>query len=168
MNHKLILIYIIVFAAVLILLRTIGLLFFSDYEITGYILMIYGLSLFYSSYITNNKYLLFLGSILFLTGVVFLISGSFELQNGEQLFIPASLFVLSISSVMLFLFDNKIRTPIYSAVILFAGGIGAMALISPYGLNNLIKNIFLFLDVYWPAIIILAAVILLVNRGTGR
>ena len=120
MNHKLILIYIIIFASVLILLRTIGILYFNDFEIIGYVLMIYGLSLFYSSYITDNKMILFAGSALFLMGVVFLISGSFELQDSGQLFIPACLFILSISSMMLFLFDNKNKTSFYSAVILFA------------------------------------------------
>jgi hypothetical protein len=168
MDNKLTLIYIIVFSAILILLRTLGLASFNDYEILGYILIIYGLSLFYSSFISSRKLLLFLGSSLFLAGVIFLLSGSFNLQNGGQIIIPASLFVFAISSMMLFLFDKSSGTAIYSAVILFAGGVGAMALFSPYGLNNFIYNIIIFSEVFWPVIIILAAVVILFNRETRK
>jgi hypothetical protein len=168
MDNKLILIYIIVFSALLILLRIIGIISVNNNELIGYGLIIYGLSLYYSSFVAGRKLLLFLGSGLFLSGVVFLIAGSFDIQNNEQLFIPATLFVLSISSLMLFLFDRTNRTSVYASVILFAGGIGAMALVSPYGINNFFNNVIAFTKVYWPVIIILAAVVILVNRETKK
>ena len=164
MDNKLILIYILVFASVLILFRTIGLISVNNYELLGYVLIIYGLSLYYSSYIAKKKISLFFGSSLFLTGVIFLLLGNFDLQDKEQLFIAAVMFVPSISSFMLFLFDKSNSMSMYAAVILFAGGIGSLALLSPNGLNNFANDFLLFSEVYWPVIIILTAVIVLVNR----
>ena len=69
---------------------------------------------------------------------------------------------------MLFIFDNKSKTPVYSAVILLAGGIGAMALVSPHGIDNFTDNVYLFFEVFWPVLIILAAVILLINKDSGK
>jgi len=145
-----------------------GLISVSNDELLGYVLIIYGLSLYYSSFIFSKKIPLFFGSSLFLTGVIFLLIGNFDLQDKERLFIPALLFVNSISSLMLFLFDKSKSISMYAAVILFAGGIGTLALFSPNGLNNFAGNLLSFSEVYWPVIIILTAVIVLVNRETRQ
>lgn len=164
MDNKLILIYILVFVSVLILLRIIGLISIENNELIGYVLIIYGLSLYYSSFIAKKKIPLFFGSSLFLIGVIFLLIGKFDLQDIEKLLIPALLFVNAVSSFMLFLFDNKKNIPMYAAVILFVGGIGTLALFSPNGLTNFAINFISFSEVYWPVIIILAVVIILVNK----
>ncbi|MGD8305716.1 MAG: hypothetical protein PVF17_03600 [Ignavibacteria bacterium] len=164
MDNKIIIIYVLVFASVLILFRTIGLISFNNNELLGYVLVIYGLSLYYSSFLIKKKIALYFGSSLFLLGVIFLLIGSFDLQQKEQLLIPAFLFVNAISSLMLFLFDKSINTAMYATVILFAAGIGTFALVSPHGIKNFINNIISFSEVYWPVIIILTAVIVLVNR----
>ena len=97
MYNNLLIVYLITFLAALIFLRALGFITVSDSELAGYGMMIYGLSLFYSSYIQKRKLLLFIGSGIFLSGVVFFLIGNFDLWNIEQLLIPALLFIFSIS-----------------------------------------------------------------------
>ena len=165
MYNKLLVIYLITFLALLIFLRAIGAVNISNSELIGYGLMIYGLSLFYSSYITRRKLLLFIGSGIFLSGVVFFLIGNFQLWNIDQLFIPASLFILSISFFMVYLFDRSHKSMIYFTLALFIIGIGVMALISKNGVGGYFENTLLITRIYWPIVIILFFVVALVNRN---
>ena len=123
MYNNLLVIYLLTFLALLIFLRAIGTITISDSELIGYGLMIYGLSLFYSSFIIRRKLFLFIGSGIFLGGVLFFLIGNFELWNIDQLLIPASLFIFSISFFMVHLLDRSHKIMIYSALVLFTIGI---------------------------------------------
>jgi hypothetical protein len=168
MNSKLIIIYLLVFAAVLILLRTAGTIEINNNELLGYVLMIYGLSLFYSSFISKQNILLFVGSAIFMSGVLFFIIGNFELANLGQLMIPAAIFILSISSLMLFISDKANRTSIYAAIILFAAGIGVLALMGTQGIDKFFENTIIISEIYWPVLVILLAVVVLINRESKQ
>ena len=165
MYNKLLLIYLLTFLAALILLRIIGTITVSDSELIGYGLMIYGLSLFYSSYIQKKNLLLFIGTGIFLSGVLFFLLGNFELWNIDQLLIPASLFIFSISLFMVYLADMSKKNLLYLALILLTAGIGAMALVSTTGIDGYFENTVLITKIFWPVIIFLFFVIVLVNRN---
>ena len=165
MYNNLLIVYLITFLAALILLRTLGFITVSDSELIGYGLMIYGLSVFYSSYIQKRKLLLFIGSGIFLGGVVFFLIGNFELFNIDQLLIPASLFIFSIGLFMVYLSDTSKKNMLYFALILFTAGIGAMVLVSTTGIDGYFENTVLITRIYWPVIIILFFVVVLVNRN---
>ena len=165
MYNKLLVIYLLTFLAALIFLRIIGIITVTDSELIGYGLIIYGLSLFYSSYINRKKLILFIGSGIFLSGVLFFLIGNFELWNLYQLLIPASLFIFSISFFMVYLSDTSHKNTMYFALILFTIGIGAMALISVNGVGGYFENALLISRIYWPVLIILFVVVALVNRN---
>jgi len=165
MYNNLLVIYLLTFLASLIFLRMVGIITITDSELVGYGLIIYGLSLFYSSYINSKKLFLFIGSGIFLCGVLFFLIGNFELWNIDQLLIPASIFILSIGLFMVYLSDMSYRNIMYFALILFAIGIGAMALISKNGVDGYFENTLLIIRMYWPILIIFFIVIALVNRN---
>ena len=152
------------FLAALIFLRTLGFITVSDSELIGYGLMIYGLSIFYSSYIKRRKLLLFIGSGIFLSGVLFFLIGNFELWNIDQLLIPASLLTFSIGFFMVYLSDTSTKNMLYLALILLTAGIGVIALVSKTGIDGYFENIILITKIYWPVIIILFFVVVLVNK----
>jgi len=164
MRNNLIIIYLLIFISVLILLRTIGLISINNDELIGYGLITYGLSLFYSSYIERNKLTIFTGSAVFLIGVFFFILGNFEFENTDNIFVPAVIFILSISSLMIFLSDTGFKLGMYAAIILFTAGIGTLALMSTHGIENFITYTIDVFKIYWPLLIILLAVIALVNK----
>ena len=126
MYNKLLVIYLLTFLALLIFLRAIGVINISNSELIGYGLMIYGLSLFYSSFIVRGKLFLFIGTGIFLSGVVFFLIGNFELWNIDQLLIPASLFIFSISFFMVYLFDWSHKSMMYFAVALSGNFVGLL------------------------------------------
>ena len=165
MYNNLLIVYLITFLAALIFLRTLGFITVSDSELIGYGLMIYGLSIFYSSYIQRKKVVLFIGTGIFLSGVVFFLIGNFELFNVDQLLIPASLFIFSIGLLMVYLSDMSKKNMLYFALILFTTGIGAMVLVSTTGIDGYFENTLLITRIYWPVIIILFFVVVLVNRN---
>jgi len=108
---------------------------------------------------------LFIGSGIFLSGVLFFLIGNFELLNIDQLIIPASIFIFSIGLFMVYLSDMSYKNMMYFALILFAIGIGAMALISQNGIEGYFENTLLITRIYWPILIILFIVVALVNRN---
>jgi hypothetical protein len=165
MYNSLLLIYLLTFLALLIFLRAIGTINVSDSELIGYGLMIYGLGLFYSSYIQRRKLLLFIGSGIYLSGVLFFLIGNFDLKNIDQLLIPASLFIFSIGLFMVYLSDPSKKSMMYFALILLTCSIGAMVLISTNGIGDYFENTVLITKIYWPVIIILFFVVVLVNRS---
>lgn len=164
MYNNLLVVYLVTFLALLIFLRAIGIITVTNSELIGYGLIIYGLSLYYSSYINRNKIILFIGSGIFLSGVLFFLIGNFELCNIDKLLIPASLFIFSISLFMVYLSDTYHKSTMYFALILFTIGIKAMALISVNGIGSYFENAVLITRIYWPVLIILFIVVALVNR----
>ena len=164
MRNNLIIVYLVIFISALIILRSIGIIIINNDELIGYGLITYGLSLFYSAYIESRKLFIFIGSTVFLIGVFFFIMGNFEFENTDKIFIPAAIFILSVSSFMLYLSDTGFKVGMYSAIILFTAGIGALAIMSTHGIENFITYTVNIFNIYWPVLIILLAVIALVNK----
>ena len=164
MRNNLIIVYLVIFISVLIFLRFIGIIIINNDELIGYGLITYGLSLFYSAFIESRKLFIFIGSTVFLIGVFFFIMGNFEFENTDKIFVPAAIFILSVSSFMLFLSDRGFKVGMYAAIILFTAGIGTLALMSPNGIGNFITYTIDIFKKYWPVLIILLAVIALVNK----
>ncbi len=168
MRNNLILIYLLVFVVILILLRTFGVIHISNDELLGYVLIIYGLSLFYSSFVSGRKIILFVGSTIFLIGIIFFLLSNFQFQNTHNFILPAIIFILSISSFMVYLSDTTQKISVYIATILCALGVGAMALIIKNGITGYFVNIVFITEIYWPMLIILIVVVMLVNKDSKQ
>ena len=166
MQNKLILVYLLVFLSAIILLRMIGIIHIANGELFGYALIIYGLSLFYTSFIERKKTLLFLGSVLFLSGLLLFLLENFEFANINQLLLPSAAFILSISSFMVYISDTVKKLPLYISVILLAAAIGITALMSDQGLPGFFNNIVSVASKYWTILVILTIVIILVSKDT--
>jgi len=164
MHNNLIIVYLVIFISVLILLRSIGVININNDELIGYGLITYGLSLFYSAFIESRKLFIFIGSTIFLIGVFFFIIGNFDFENTDKIFVPAAIFILSVSSLMSFLSDTGFKLGMYAAIILFTAGMGTLALMSTHGIDNFITYAVDIFKKYWPVLIILLAVIALVNK----
>lgn len=164
MQNRLIIVYLLVFLSAIILLRMIGVIQISNLELLGYALIIYGLSLFYSSYIRNNKLFLFIGSVLFLFGVLLFLIENFEFTEPGKLILPASVFIICISTFMVYISDIKQKLMLYISIILLTAGIGVTALLSKQGLPGFFGNIVSVAEKYWTILVILIIVIVLVGR----
>lgn len=164
MQRNLIIIYLLIFLSVIILLKMLGVIWIANNELLGYALIVYGLSLFYSSFIRGKKISLFIGSILFLFGLVLFLIENFEFVNADRLILPSSVFILSIGSFMVYLSDAKQKLMGYLSAILLAAGIGVTALMSTQGLPGFFGNVLAIAGKYWTIIVILIIVIVLVSK----
>ena len=164
MRNNLIIVYLVIFISVLILLRSISVININNDELIGYSLITYGLSLFYSAFIENRKIFIFIGSTVFLIGIYFFITGNYVFENTDKIFVPATIFILSFSSFMLYLSDKAFKVGLYAAIILFTAGVGSLALMSTHGIENFISYTVSIFNIYWPVLIILLAVIALINK----
>jgi hypothetical protein len=66
---------------------------------------------------------------------------------------------------MVYLADMPKKNMLYLALIFFTVGIGAMVLVSTTGIDGYFENAVLITSIYWPVIIILFFVVVLVNRN---
>ena len=164
MQRNLIIIYLLIFLSVIILLKMLGVMWISNNELLGYALIVYGLSLFYSSFIHKRKIFLFIGSVLFLAGLLLFVIENFEFENTDRLILPSSVFVLSISSFMVYLSDTQQKLIGYLSAILLAAGMGITALISTQGIPGFFGNVVAVAGKYWTIIVILIIVIILVSK----
>ncbi len=164
MENRIILLYLVILSAILILLRVLGVAHFNNDELISYILIIYGLGLYYSSYLKNMKTGLFLGSAMFLSGIVFLVIGNFEFMDTNQLVLPSIIMITAISIFMLYLNDQTNKLTLYLSIALFAFGVFYIGFTSEHGYYNLIPYLLQMIKLYWIVIVMLIVVAVLVNR----
>jgi len=69
---------------------------------------------------------------------------------------------------MVYLSDTTQKISVYIAIILCVLGVGAMALISKNGITDYFINIVFISEIYWPMLIILIVVVMLVNKDSKQ
>jgi len=141
---------------------------FNNNELIGYALIIYGLSVYYSSHIKSKKLGLFLGSAIFLTGVIFFILGNFEIADKVQIIIPSIILIISFSIFMLYVYDTSLKIPLYISLVLLLAGVAYIGFNSKYGYRNFIPHISEITVRYWPVLVILVVISILANKGLKK
>ena len=79
---------ILIFVFLLILLSFLNILSTSISDILSYLMIAVGLILVYSEIIRQNKVLIFLGSIIFMVGIFFLITENFYVELNSGMIVP--------------------------------------------------------------------------------
>jgi len=159
-----ILAYIIIFFLLSILLKLFGIIDFTLGEVIGYALIFYGLSLVYTSMGKNKKFVLFTGSSMFLAGVVLFIVNNFQLVNSLNIIISSIILIMGIDFFIIFIDDfSRKNFLVLSAVFIVAGLLFTISWGSP-SFASFFNSIFYVALKYWPVIIIVAGIILIIRR----
>lgn len=132
-------------------------------ELLGYALIFYGITLVYTSFGKNRTGVLFIGSTLFLTGLLLFLINNFEFTNNNDVIFPAALLIIGIDFLMLFL-DNTERlsfiavslTAIFSAIIV-------TLLLGSITFRTFFISIINIVEKYWPVVLIAAGLIIILN-----
>ena len=69
---------------------------------------------------------------------------------------------------MVYLSDTTQKISVYISIILCVLGVGAMALISKNEITGYFVNIVFITEIYWPMLIILIVVVMLVNKDSKQ
>jgi hypothetical protein len=166
-NNQLALIYFLIFLTLSIVLKLFGIIDFISVELIGYALIFYGITLVYTSFGNKQTVILFIGSSLFLVGLILFLINNYEFNSKEIIF-PSLLLIIGINFLMLF-FDDPTRkgylaislTSIISAIIV-------TTLLGSITVKTFFTSIINIGDKYWPIVLIAVGLVILLNREHKR
>jgi hypothetical protein len=159
-----VLLFFIVFVFAALILRFTGLINFSGIELLAYLFMISGFSAAYSSFGKDMTGILFIGSTLFLTGILIFVSIHFELEDARQLVFPSVLFITGIGFFLLYIDEFNQKLYLYISLLFLAGGIIYLLLLRAYAFTGFFASVWSMIKIYWPVVVISAGIILLLGK----
>jgi hypothetical protein len=163
-HHQSILIYLLTFLILSILLKLWGIIDFDNREIWGYGLIFYGISLVYLSFGNNQRGRLFIGSVLFLSGLFLYVISKFEFFQVSPLIFPALLLLFSLSFFMLFLDNYHDKTTLIISVLFFISGTIVTLYNGEISFSAFFDAIWHIILNYWPVVLIAIGIILIIYR----
>jgi len=153
-------IIIVLFIIVAFLLSILNVIDITLTNILSYALLIIGIALVYGESIRQNRISVFLGSVIFLLGVYFLISENFELNNRDGMSIPIILIFAGTSLLVLHISTKTKKIFLIISIILLSAGLTLLIMSSHLSIGSFIQSLLPVLNFLWPAIIILIVIAL--------
>lgn len=145
---------IVLFIIISFILLTFHFISIAFTTILAYSLLVIGVALVYTETIRQNGLSVFLGSIIFLFGMYFLITENFNLSLNNSYYIPLSLIFGGTGLLLLFISNtNKKMFLYFSIVLLIAGGI-LLIIKSHWGVKTFFLSIVPVLNYLWPVLIV--------------
>ncbi|MDZ7625352.1 MAG: hypothetical protein U5J96_13040 [Ignavibacteriaceae bacterium] len=158
LNHLALLV--VLFIIVSFLLSTFKIISITFTDILSYSLIIIGIALVYGESIRQNRLSVFLGSIIFLVGVYFLVSENFELTNSVGMSIPIILILAGSGLLVLHISTSTNKIFLIISIILLTAGLTLLLMNSHWSVASFIQSFLPVLNFLWPALIILVLIVL--------
>lgn len=158
LNHLAILV--VLFIIVSFLLSVFKIISITFTDILSYSILIIGIALVYGESIRQNRLTVFLGSIIFLVGVYFLVSENFELTNSVGMSIPIILILAGSGLLVLRISTSTNRIFLIISIILLTAGLTLLLMNSHWSIGSFIQSFLPVLNFLWPALIILMLIVL--------
>ena len=162
-NHSIIT-YLIIFIVLLILLKIIGFIDVSYTELAAYTLVFYGIGTVYLSMGKNRRNLLFIGAVAFLIGVELIITNNYDFLKLSNIVLPSVFFILGTAFLLLFMDDFSNKLLLIISVIFLISGAFFFSKLGSLNFSDFLKSTLSITIRYWPIIIIVTALILLLKR----
>ena len=159
--------YLLAFVLFAIAVKLLGLVHFNNYQLLAVVFVGYGAGTVYSSMGNNRKLSLFLGTIAFLVGIIFLLIGIQDIFYSSSIFFPSMLFILGIGGLMLFIDNIADKTILLISIILIVLGFIYTAVSGNLNFSSFIKSLYELALEYWLVILVVIIVIFLVAT-TGK
>jgi hypothetical protein len=153
--------YLVIFFAAAIILKFLGFILLSWTDLFAYFSMLWGISMFYYSFLTQNQSGIFIGATLFQIGIILISMSLFEIYNPAQVFIPALITTIGISLLFTYWIGKKTKQGMVLSVIFILVGVLLMILRGNLTITLYFESIFQLLKELWFIIIILLLVIYL-------
>jgi hypothetical protein len=160
--------YIAVFLVLAVLLKLVGLINSSFTELGSYALIFYGVSTVYISMGKNKRNLLFVGTAAFLIGVELFITSNYDFLRVSHLVLPSIFFVLGAAFLILFFDDFTNKLLLIVSLIFLISAAYFFSRLGTFNFSDFIKSSLNISLKYWPVFIIIAALILLLNKEKNK
>jgi len=160
--------YLLIFLALSVALKLIGIIDVESTELLGYAMIFYGINLVYVSFGKKELGILFTGTSLFLIGLLVFLTNHFEFINEKEIIFPSILFIAGIGFLMLFFDDtSKKNFFLISATLIFAA-ITVTALLGNITLDVFFNSIIKITVKYWPVALITIVLITILHRESKK
>jgi len=163
-NHSIIA-YLFVFIALSVLLKMAGLINSSFTELASYALIFYGVGTVYVSMGKNKKNMLFLGAASFLAGIELFIIANYDILKLSHIVLPSVFFILGTAFLVLFIDDFSNKFLLAISIIFLISGVFFFTKLGVFNPHDFLKSTIFICLKYWPLLIIIAALILLLRKN---
>ncbi|HED36754.1 MAG TPA: hypothetical protein ENI76_00685 [Ignavibacteria bacterium] len=167
-KHQPLITYLLTFIVFAIFLKLLGIIDFANSEILGYALIFYGISSVYLSLEENYKLFLFTGTIAFLIGVVLFLINYFSFYHLSAIIVPALLFILGISFLMLFINDKSYIIGLLLFIIFSIIGLLLTIKQGTISLISFLRSIVDIFNVYWSILIAIMVILFVIKRSNRK
>ena len=157
---------IIAFIIISMLLSLVGIISFSFSEILAYSIMIIGIYFVYSEVAKGNILLIFIGSVIFLAGIYYLVVDYFNLHVMKGMIAPIILIFAGSGLFIVYITSRLKKFVLLISVILLTVGSTLIIAQSHFKLGSFIQSVLPVLNFLWPVIIIAVLIILLVKNNS--
>jgi hypothetical protein len=154
---------IIIFIVVAFLLSVFNIISLAITQILAYSLLVIGIALVYSETIRQNKLSVFLGSVIFLFGIYFLISENFNLNLKDEVYVSLILIFLGTGILILYITLSTKKILLTISLIFLSSGIALFIAYSNWNFKSFFASILPILGFLWPVIIIIAILVFLLR-----
>lgn len=152
------------FTLIAILLSVLGIISISFIDVLSYLLLIIGITIVYTESIRSNRLSVFLGAIIFMMGVYFLVSENFSLNTNEDMSVPLILILGGAGLLILHISTSTRKIFLFIALILITAGLTLFIVNGNWKISFFIKAIIPVFNLLWPVIIIIGVLILLLRN----
>ncbi len=148
-----------------LLLDRLGYVHFGWEKIIACGLMVYGAGLTLRAFFVEERGKVFFGTAAFLFGVLIFLSSLDLIVSSPHLFLPASLIIIGLSFIMIFVQDTKEWGVLIPGILL--SGIGSVYIFVKLGHLGFYM-ITRIVEVYWPLLLIAIGLSLLLRRSISE
>jgi hypothetical protein len=154
---------IVLFIIVTFLLSAFNIISIALTDILAYSLLVIGVALVYTETIRQNRPSVFLGSIIFLLGVYFLITENFNLNISDAVYVPIILIFGGSGLLMLYISTSTHRIFLLISIIFLSAGTTLILANSHWGIKLFFLSVMPVLNFFWPVVIIFLLIVLLMR-----
>jgi hypothetical protein len=147
-----------------IILNILGIIELDNRELFGYSFIFYGVATVYTTFGEKNKFLIFLGAVIFLSGIVITLPAHFDFVRPVNIFIPSAVLIAGISLFVVYIDDTKNKTILFASLILTITGI--IFILSARNIQPAvyIESILKIIEVFWPVLLIISGITIILKR----
>jgi len=154
---------IVIFIIISLILSFFNILSLSFSDILSYSLVTIGIVLVYSEVVRQNKLLIFIGSVVFLTGIFFLITENFNVHATKDMRLPIVLIFSGSGLLIVHISTSTKKIFLLASVILLSAGLTLLLINSHWKLGSFIQSVLSVVNFLWPVFIIIIILVLLLR-----
>jgi hypothetical protein len=154
----------VLFIVISVLLSIFEIAYVSVNDIFGYSFIILGSSLAYTAFIKNKKLIAFIGSATFLSGVLLITLDNFEIYIQKDFILSIIMIIAGCSLLIAYLTDFAKRILLFLALIFLTAGFTLLIFQKSFDFGVYYRSVLSLATVYWPIIVIMIFVIIIINR----